>query len=202
MEIDSSKYLCITQNLITATSQLNPSIPNERISKVVGALTKGLVSRGEVDPAVHSYALATILTESGDLKPQSEIASRYSSLKKDPPWDFSRYEGRADLGNSNSGDGVRYRGRGLLQITGRDNYQTIGENIGIPLEKTPILANRLSVSVEVAAQFFVDRMDRIKKGIQSSNLEELRRIVNGGLNGIDRFKGYYKELLSAVQRCN
>ena len=47
------------------------------------------------------------------------------------------YEGRADLGNNRPGDGVRYKGRGLLQLTGRANYKVFGDLLGVQLEGNP-----------------------------------------------------------------
>ena len=49
------------------------------------------------------------------------------------------YEGRADLGNTQPGDGQRYKGRGLIQLTGRANYREAGKALNLPLEQQPEL---------------------------------------------------------------
>ena len=56
-----------------------------------------------------------------------------------------RYEGRADLGNTQPGDGQRYMGRGPLQITGRANYRAAGLRLGYPLEDQPELAAQIGI---------------------------------------------------------
>ncbi|WP_249212189.1 glycoside hydrolase family 19 protein [Burkholderia cenocepacia] len=62
----------------------------------------------------------------------------------------------ADLGNTQAGDGFRYRGGGLLQITGRYNYRVMGQKIGIPLEDNPDQIAQPSVAAEASAQFWAD----------------------------------------------
>ena len=52
------------------------------------------------------------------------------------------YEGRRDLGNSQPGDGRRFKGRGLIQLTGRANYHTLGGKLGVDLENNPEMAAR------------------------------------------------------------
>ncbi|WP_322055615.1 glycoside hydrolase family 19 protein [Burkholderia cenocepacia] len=62
----------------------------------------------------------------------------------------------AELGNTQKGDGFRYRGGGLLQITGRYNYRVMGQKIGINLEGNPDQISQPSVAAEVSAQFWAD----------------------------------------------
>ena len=65
---------------------------------------------------------------------------------------WSRYEGRTDLGNTNSGDGVRYHGRGIFQLTGRANYRAMGGKISVGLEDEPHLAAEGDVSLRTACE--------------------------------------------------
>ena len=60
--------------------------------------------------------------------------------EKGPDSYFDRYEGREDLGNVQPGDGLRFKGRGFVQITGRNNYQNYGRILGIDLVNHPDLA--------------------------------------------------------------
>lgn len=68
-----------------------------------------------------------------------------------------RYEGRKDLGNTQPGDGKRFMGRGIFQLTGRANYRTIGKKIGLALEANPELAAEPYNSVKIACEYWVSR---------------------------------------------
>nr|WP_264857976.1 glycoside hydrolase family 19 protein [Burkholderia cenocepacia] len=62
----------------------------------------------------------------------------------------------SELGNTQPGDGFRYRGGGLVQITGRYNYRVMGQKIGVPLEDKPEQIVQPSVAAEASAQFWAD----------------------------------------------
>jgi Chitinase class I len=125
-------------------------------------------------------ALATIRVETGRFWPIPEYASG------------DAYEGREDLGNTHPGDGRRYKGRGLIQLTGRANYRSYGQEIGVDLEGNPDLALDPAVSAKVFAIYFRDHhvADAAREGLW----ELSRRLVNGGLNGWDDYIGYVRAL--------
>jgi putative chitinase len=98
------------------------------------------------------------------------------------------YEGRKDLGNTKPGDGVRYKGRGIFQLTGRANYRTIGAKIGMDLENNPELAESPEVSVLTALEYWQSR--KLNALADADNVELITRRINGGLNGFDDRKKY------------
>lgn len=105
-----------------------------------------------------------------------------------------RYEGRADLGNVRAGDGQRYLGRGIFQLTGRANYRDFGSKIGVPLENEPARAADPVVSVQIAVAYWLDRSINAKA--DADDLEGVTRKINGGLNGLaDR-----REKLAAIRK--
>lgn len=67
------------------------------------------------------------------------------------------YEGREDLGNVVAGDGRRFKGRGIFQCTGRDNYARYGKRLGLDLIKEPTLASRPDISVRIAVLYWGDK---------------------------------------------
>lgn len=92
------------------------------------------------------------------------------------------YEGRRDLGNTQPGDGYRFRGRGIFQLTGRANYRDIGASIGQPLESSPELAERPDIAVLTACRFW---QSRGLNALADQGLEDtITRRINGGTNGI------------------
>lgn len=67
------------------------------------------------------------------------------------------YEGRQDLGNTQAGDGKRYKGRGLIQLTGRANYRDIGQIFGLPLEDNPAMAAEPVTALKIACEYWKKR---------------------------------------------
>jgi hypothetical protein len=109
---------------------------------------------------------------------------------------FTRlYEGRADLGNVEPGDGARYHGRGYIQLTGRANYRTYGAILGLPLEDRPELALDPAVAARVLVEYFSQR--GVDTAARRGQWELVRRKVNGGLNGFPVFKNAVDALKAA-----
>ncbi|OLF73953.1 peptidoglycan-binding protein [Maricaulis sp. W15] len=93
------------------------------------------------------------------------------------------YEGRTDLGNTEPGDGKRYKGRGLIQLTGRANYRAFGEAVGIALEDEPERAAEPALSLVIACEYW--RRRDINAHADRDDIIAATWAVNGGLNGLD-----------------
>ncbi len=99
------------------------------------------------------------------------------------------YEGRADLGNTVKGDGPKYRGRGLIQITGRANYAACGEALGLDLINQPELLEQPQHAAMSAAWFW--SMKGLNTLADKGEFVKITRRINGGVNGLeDRQKLY------------
>jgi putative chitinase len=91
------------------------------------------------------------------------------------------YGGRADLGNTQPGDGARYIGRGFLQITGRANYRTLGDQLGLDLEAQPELAADPAVAIRAACAYWTSR--DINAPCDAGRFHDATRRINGGAIG-------------------
>ncbi len=94
---------------------------------------------------------------------------------------FRKYEWRKSLGNTQKGDGYRYRGRGIIQLTGRYNYTDMTRKLGIDLVGNPDLAMGPRVASLVATQYWDDR--NLNKYADAGNFKPITRLINGGYNG-------------------
>ena len=138
---------------------------------------------GIVDPTERAMFLAQMAHESGNFRYDEEIASGQA------------YEGRSDLGNTQPGDGVRYKGRGYIQLTGRANYRDYGNRLGVDLENNPDLAKDPNIAADVAIAYWQQRVDR--NAARSGDVRTVTRNINGGLNGLadrqNKFNKYMRE---------
>lgn len=131
-----------------------------------GALTAAAIDT----PLRQAHFLAQIAHESDGFATLTEYASGRA------------YEGRADLGNTRPGDGVRYKGRGLIQLTGRANYRRMGRRLGLGLEAEPRRAADPDIAVRTACAYWQDRQLNIHA--DRDDLVAITFAVNGGLNGL------------------
>lgn len=121
--------------------------------------------------------LAQIIHESGSFKYVLELA------------DGKAYENRKDLGNTCKGDGMRYKGRGLIQVTGRANYERCGTALGLDLLSTPELLEQPEPAVQSAAWFWTTH--ECNALADKGEFNAITRVINGGYNGMnERLKIY------------
>ena len=132
------------------------------------------------DPTLTSMLMANILHETGNLKWMKELADGWA------------YEGRTDLGNTEAGDGPRFKGAGVLQLTGRYNYSVVAEALSDP---------RIMEGVEYVSQTYPFRS--AIPWIQANDLLNIAKTegfaavcyrINGGWNG-------YSDRLDKYQTC-
>ncbi len=131
-------------------------------------------------PERQAAFLAQVAHESGSLRYVEEIASGKA------------YEGRGDLGNTSPGDGVRYKGRGLLQITGRANYAEASAALfgdrDILLAEPTILSEPAHAARSAAWFWHSRRLNELADG---GKFEVITKRINGGLNGYADRLAYY-----------
>ena len=132
--------------------------------------------------------LAQIGHESGGLRYTREIWG--------PTPAQMRYEGRHDLGNNHVGDGVKYRGRGLIQITGRTNYERMSKLLGLDLLEHPELLETLSNAAMSAAAWW--EAHGLNGLADSGSFDAITRVINGGTNGAAQRRELWAKAKAAI----
>ena len=135
-----------------------------------------------------AHFLAQIAHESAGLLTTEEFASGEA------------YEGRVDLGNTQPGDGKRFKGRGLIQLTGRDNYQRMGNTLGEDFIANPKRCAEPGISLVIACEYWKSRNINAKS--DTDDLVAVTRAVNGGINGLAdrrRYLGLAKTELARLE---
>lgn len=154
-------------------------------------IEEALEAEGMDDVPNRIAVLATMVTEVGPgLRPINEYGG--------PSYFTRMYEGRSDLGNTRPGDGARFHGRGYIQLTGRANYRSYGERLGMPLEDRPDMALKPEVGARVLAEYFKDR--GIDDDARRGEWDDVRRKVNGGYNGWSTYRKVVSSLTKASRK--
>lgn len=92
------------------------------------------------------------------------------------------YEGRKDLGNTKQGDGVRFKGRGYIQLTGRANYTTYGLALGLDLVGNPKQAEIPVNALKIALEYW--KKNGLNKYADKNDIRTITKKINGGYNGL------------------
>ncbi|MBN5145917.1 hypothetical protein JY412_04055 [Stenotrophomonas maltophilia] len=154
-------------------------VSTETVAAAMGAgqyakpLEDACIQFGIVTALQKAHFLAQVAHESDGFRTAAEYASGRA------------YEGRADLGNVQRGDGVRFKGRGLIQLTGRENYATFSSAMGQGdlFLRSPELVAQLPWAVSAAGWFWK------RKGLNSladrDDVVAVTKRINGGTNGLE-----------------
>ena len=193
---------CFTLEQLKAVS---PGAKESRLLEFLPGLNKICAKYNINTQSRKAHFLAQVAHESGGFRYLAEIASG------------AAYEGRKDLGNTQPGDGVKFKGRGLIQVTGRYNYTAFGSSIGISTEDVIPYAETVDGAIEISAWFWSSRDvgpwtrrvtgDKSYKsptkginvaadmGTTSREVQIITGIINGGANGLsDRQKRFDRVL--------
>jgi predicted chitinase len=181
IDFNFSFQFTLEENYMVTDDELRQVMPNCAAAKRADYLPFIQQAMAEFD--ITSYLretafLAQLAHESGELRYMEEIASG------------AAYEGRADLGNTQPGDGKRFKGRGPIQLTGRANYAKYGGLLGLDLVNNPTVAATKEVGFRIAGQFW--KLNGLNELADQQQFKAITKRINGGYNGLDDRIKYYE----------
>lgn len=166
----------------TSKTARSTSVNSEVAKKRERDLEAYARSRGITDKKELAAFMGTTSHESGGFSKMNEVGGG------------RQYEGNRQLGNTQAGDGDRYRGRGYIQLTGRSNYTDMSKRLGIDLVNNPDLAADPKIAEKIAVEYWKSR--KISNEAKAGNIYNVRKKVNGGYNGMQDFSERYNKYLT------
>ena len=149
-------------------------------------------------PARAAAFLAQLAHESGQFRFMEEIWGPTAAQRRYEPASTLA----ANLGNSEAGDGLRFKGRGPIQITGRANYRRFGDLLGTDLVAQPERAALPELAFRIAGLFWSKKgLNELADRVSPDAFREITRRINGGFNGLAERERLYetaKTVLNAV----
>jgi len=164
--------------------QIVPQLSASKAEAVAPHLNAAMAEADINTPERQAMFIAQLAHESGGFHHMEEIASG------------AAYEGRTDLGNTQPGDGERYKGRGYIQVTGRHNYTEAGRALGLDLVNNPELAAQPENAARIAAWYWESR--GINAAADAGDFTRVTRLINGGTNGLADRQAYYERARAAL----
>jgi putative chitinase len=163
----------ITQDQLSAIA---PYSQRTRLEKLLPQLNITMQRYDITTPLRKAHFLAQVGHESDGFNTNEEYASGVD------------YEGRRDLGNTSNGDGVRFKGRGLIQVTGRANYGECGRALGVDLINNPQRLGDYDLACLSAGWYWDSR--NLNNLADRDDILAITKIINGGTNGFDDRQSY------------
>ena len=163
----------ITQEQLIAIA---PYSKQSRLAQLISPLNTTMQRYNITTPLRKAHFIAQIAHESDAFNTNEEYASG------------AAYEGRKDLGNTKTGDGVKFKGRGLIQVTGRSNYAACGQALGVDLISNPQRLAEYDLAC-LSAGWFWDKM-RLNGDADVDDVMTITRLINGGTNGLADRQSY------------
>ena len=137
-------------------------------------------------PLRQAAFLAQLAHESGEFRYMEELWGPTAAQKRyEPPSSLARR-----LGNTEPGDGFRYKGRGPIQVTGRDNYRRYGGLLGLDLEAEPEQAATPEVGFRIAGLYW--QKNGLNELADKEWFKTITKRINGGTNGLEDRRRYYE----------
>jgi predicted chitinase len=173
-------------NIFGSSDNKKPATPVNSVSGTIvrpnssksslnkSTLISAMATNGMTDPKERAAFLAQMDHESGGFNYMNELSSG------------KQYEGRKDLGNTEQGDGIKYKGRGYIQLTGKANYKKYGDMIGQDLVNNPDLAADPNIASQIALAYWNDKKiggKTLSEQAKAGNFDMVTKGINGGFNG-------------------
>jgi predicted chitinase len=183
---------------------------------IKASLLKALAAAGITQPTEQAMFMAQMDTESGGFKSLNEnlnyqperlyqVFPKYFNGPADaaqvaqggPEAIANRIYGNR-MGNKDPGDGFKYRGRGVIQLTGKANYEKFGQILGIDLVNNPDMASDPAVASKIAIAYWKNRVP--EQAAQQGDVKSVTKAINGGYNGLadrqSKFQMYLQQAKS------
>ena len=198
--------------------QLKKSVPNcEHPEKFLPHLNHYMINEGIITPLRKAHFLAQVAHESGDLNRLTEnlnysatalqntfrkyFADRETAEKyaRRPEAIANRvYANRMGNGPESSGDGWRYRGAGLIQLTGKNNHKAFADASGKPLESIGDYLRSYEGAVHSAVWFWAK--NGLNKLADQNDIMGITRRINGGYNGLQDRTDKFRRIIQILDK--
>lgn len=166
--------------------QIMPGIPAARAAEYAPHIQHAMTEFRIDSPPRAAAFLAQLAHESGQLRWMEEIWGPTRAQRRyEPPTRLAR-----TLGNTQPGDGFRFKGRGPIQLTGRANYRVFGAGLGLDLIANPRLAASKEVGFRIAGLYWKKR--GLNPLADAMDFWEITRRINGGHNGLADRQRFYR----------
>ena len=166
-----------------------PQLPAAKRTTYFPFLTAAVTEFGIDQPARTAAFLAQLAHESAQFKFMEEIWGPTAAQRRYEPPDKLA----TTLGNTEPGDGFRFKGRGPIQVTGRANYRRFGDLLGLDLVATPAQAASPEVAFRIAALFWSKKgLNELADRVTPEAFREITRRINGGFNGLAERQRFYE----------
>lgn len=167
-------------------SRVMPKLPQANRKLYLPHLNAAMQARSIDTPLRTAAFVAQLAHESGEFRWMEEIwGPTPAQLRYEPPGDLA-----AKLGNTQAGDGKRFKGRGPIQITGRFNYAKFGGLLQLDLVGNPSLAATPEVAFAIAGLFW--QSNGLNELADARQFVAITRRINGGTNGLADRQMYYE----------
>ena len=157
------------------------------------AMISEMVSQGITDTKEQAMLMAQVDHESGGFTYTKELG-KDSYFDK---YDADTKKGR-ELGNTEMGDGAKYKGRGFMQLTGKSNYAAAGKDLGLDLVNHPELAESPENAAKTAMWYW--KKNKLGAKAKQGDVEGATKIINGGTNGLANRKEKFNEYLGSAEK--
>ena len=171
-------------------NQLNSIFPTGaktgRNAKVLDSLNAEMSKRGITTVNRIAGFLSQVGVESEEFLYTKELGGNAYFAKYDSGTPIGKR-----LGNTQPGDGAKYKGRGFIQVTGRSNYTQCGKDLGLDLVNNPQILEQMDKAVLSAGWYW--NLRNINAACDADDIVRITKLVNGGTNHLDRRTAYYKK---------